>query len=136
MDIDLSNIVGSLDPRYAGRTWLDLFPCTDAPYGLNHCIERMRDLQRNPDYYLSEEEKQNYYLCRIDGELYIDDGHHRTVIGRVFLEGNGFKPVMKNVNVSDYTGGLLHRMRIFSCRLKHRLICRLDVFKRLIRSRT
>ncbi|MFA0108190.1 hypothetical protein AB4441_24785, partial [Vibrio splendidus] len=77
-DVHLADVVGSLDPRYAGKTWLDLFPCTDAPYGLKRCFERMRDLQRTPDYYKSEEKKQKYEFCNIDGELYIDDGHHRT----------------------------------------------------------
>lgn len=59
-DVHLADVVGSLDPRYAGKTWLELFPCTDAPYGLKHCFERMQDLQRTPDYYQSEKRKRNY----------------------------------------------------------------------------
>ncbi|EGQ8101951.1 hypothetical protein MW344_003783 [Vibrio parahaemolyticus] len=134
-DVYLPDVVGSLDSRYAGKTWLELFPCTDAPYGLKRCFERIRDLQRNPDYYRSEEEKRNYSFCNIDGELYIDDGHHRTVIGRVFLTANGFEPVMKNVLVAYYTRGLFHRIRIFPRRLKHRLINSFDRLNRLIGKR-
>ncbi len=134
-DVHLSDVVGSLDSLYAGKTWLDLFPCTDAPYDLNHCFERIQDLQINPHYYFSEKEKRNYSFRNIDGELYVDDGHHRTVIGRVFLTANGFEPVMKNVLVTYYTGGSLHRIRIFPRRLKHRLIRFLDTFKRLVRNR-
>ncbi|WP_412500664.1 hypothetical protein [Vibrio cyclitrophicus] len=128
-DVHLADVVGSLDPRYAGKTWLDLFPCTDAPYGLKRCFERMRDLQRTPDYYKSEEKKQKYEFCNIDGELYINDGHHRTVIGRVFLTANGVEPVMKNVLVAYYTRGLFHRIRILPRRLKHGLISHFNVFK-------
>ncbi|WP_394145648.1 hypothetical protein [Vibrio atypicus] len=131
-DVQLGDVVGSQDLRYAGKTWLDLFPCTDEPYGLKRCFERLKDLQRNPHYYFSEEDKRNYSFINIDGELFIDDGHHRTVIGRVFLTANGFEPVMKNVFVAYYTGGLLHRIRIFPRRLKHRLINRFDIFNRLI----
>ncbi len=134
-NVYLPDVIGSLDPRYAGKSWLALFPCTDAPYGLERCFERRRQLQRTPNYYRSEEEKRNYSFRNIDGELYIDDGHHRTVIGRVFLTANGFEPVIKNVFVAYYTKGLCHRMRIFPRRLKHRLINRFDVLNRLIGKR-
>ncbi len=131
-DVHLSDVVGSLDSRYADKTWLDLFPCTDAPYGLNRGHECIQHLQQNPDYYFSAEEKRNYSFRNIDGELYIDDGHHRTVIGRVFLEANGFEPIIKRVNVAYYTGGLRHRICVLPRRFKHRLIRIFDVFKRQI----
>ncbi|EOK5922022.1 MULTISPECIES: hypothetical protein [Vibrio harveyi group] len=135
-DVYLPDVVGSLDPRHAGRTWLALFPCADAPYGLERGQRYAQYLHNNPDYYFSEEEKRNWFLCNIDGELYIDDGHHRTVIGRVFLEANGFEPVIKGVLIAYYTGGLIHRIRIFPRRFKHRLISRFNVFKRKIGRRT
>ncbi|CAK1691261.1 hypothetical protein VCRA2114E365_140038 [Vibrio crassostreae] len=47
-------------------------------------------------------------LCRAlsnkDGELYADGGYHRKVIGRVFLETNGFEPFIKNVLVAYCAG--------------------------------
>lgn len=135
-DVYLYDVVGSLDPRYAGKTWLDLFPCSDNPYGLKRGERRYRELQSNPHYYFCGEEKKHWALCNIDGELYIDTGHHRTIISRVFLEANGFEPIIKNVFVNYYTGGLRHRIRIFPRRFKHRWITRFNVFKRLIARRS
>lgn len=132
-DIRLSDVVGSLEPRYAGKTWLALFPSTDDPYGLKRGQRYARDLKNNPHYYLSEKEKRNLSLRNIDGELYIDDGHHRIVIGRVFLEANGLEPIIKNVFVGYYTGGLKHRIRISPRCFKHRLMSRFYGLNRLIR---
>ncbi|MFS1886537.1 hypothetical protein [Vibrio sp. 10N.261.54.E10] len=97
---------GSLDPRYAGKSWLALFPCIDALGGLKRGHQYARKLQQSPLYYLPEHEKRNVSFRNIDGGLYINDGHHRTIIGRVFLEANGFEPVFHNVVVGHYTGGL------------------------------
>ncbi|WP_250132576.1 hypothetical protein [Vibrio crassostreae] len=51
------------------------------------------------------QKKSEIALCVIrDGELYVEDGHHRKVIGRVFLETNGFEPIIKNVLVAYCAG--------------------------------
>lgn len=109
--VRLSDVVGSLDPRYA------------------------RKLQQSPLYYLPEHEKRNVSFRNIDGELYINDGHHRTIIGRVFLEANGFEPVFHNVVVGHYTGGLKHRLQILPRRLKRQGIGVFNRGYRLVRRR-
>ncbi|MGF1815463.1 hypothetical protein [Vibrio splendidus] len=102
-DVHLFDGVGSLEPRDVGKTWVVLFPCADSRHGLERGQCCARNLQSNPDYYFSEE-KRNCSLCNRDGELYVEDGHHRTVIGRVFLETNGFEPMIKNVLVAYCAG--------------------------------
>nr|WP_241820659.1 hypothetical protein [Vibrio tasmaniensis] len=58
--------------------------------------------------------KSEIGLCvNRDGELYVDDGHHRTGIGRVFLETNGFELMIKNVLVA-YCAGQLSIVFVFS----------------------
>ncbi|MEZ9397642.1 hypothetical protein AB4393_18345 [Vibrio splendidus] len=109
--VRLSDVVGSLDPRYA------------------------RKLQQSPLYYLPEHEKRNVSFRNIDGELYINDGHHRTIIGRVFLEANGFESVFHNVVVGHYTGGLKHRLQILPRRLKRQGIGVFNRGYRLVRRR-
>ena len=131
--VRLSDVVGSLDPRYAGKSWLALFPCIDALDGLKRGHQYARKLQQSPLYYLPEHEKRNVSFRNIDGELYIDDGHHRTIIGRVFLEANGFEPVFHNVVVGHYTGGLKHRLQILPRRLKRQGIGVFNRGYRLVR---
>lgn len=131
--VRLSDVVGSLEPRYAGKSWLELFPSIDAPSVLKRGHRFARQLQESPLYYLPEHEKPNISFRNIDGELYIDDGHHRTIIGRVFLEANGFEPIFHNVVVGYYTGGFKHRLHILPRRLKRQGISLLNRCYRLIR---
>ncbi|HAS6021740.1 TPA: hypothetical protein ACGUVV_004658 [Vibrio vulnificus] len=45
----LSDVVGSLEPRHAGQTWLAIFSCNEDLYGLEHGYAQYR--QSNPDHF-------------------------------------------------------------------------------------
>lgn len=103
--VDLSRVIATTHPDYAGLTWGDLKPRPDACR--NATMKRQQHnlswLVENPDYYLSLGEKDHWSFFRLRGQYIIEAGNHRTVYARFFLAANGLAPQLHGVSVSDIT---------------------------------
>jgi len=88
--VDLSHVVGLKHPNYAGHTWAELI---GTPVGKNYHLARLhsclQDLNDNPTYYEENSTKANWSFSLIDDKLYCIEGHHRTVVGRCYLQTFG-----------------------------------------------
>ncbi|MFS1977605.1 hypothetical protein BCU48_024420 [Vibrio splendidus] len=62
--VRLSDVVGSLDPRYAGKSWLALFPCIDALGGLKRVVINTLESFNNPPCitFLSMRSEQPFFV--------------------------------------------------------------------------
>ena len=110
--VDLSKVVGTTHPDYCGKTWGQLKPVPGtsegdfinnrdvAFQGLKRAVGNIQCLERNPEYYFSDEEKDHWSFYQIGDEYYISSGNNRTVIGRLFLHLNGQKEVVHGVVVT------------------------------------
>jgi hypothetical protein len=109
--VDLSKVVGCYHPDYAGKTWGELKPVEGTLNGdreiiniayqnLKRAIGNVRDLSRNPDYYLNKEVKDHWDFYNLEGKLYISSGVHRTIIGRYFLWLNDLEPLVHGVHLT------------------------------------
>jgi hypothetical protein len=101
--VDLSHVVGMYHPNYVGCTWAELI---GTPVGENYKLARLnsclRELNVNPTYYEEKSIKANWSFSLIDGELYCDEGHHRTVIGRCYLQTFGKPTRIHGVALNVY----------------------------------
>ena len=57
---------------------------------------------KNPEYYFSEEKKENWGFYKVGKKFYIEDGNHRTIIARFFLNLNNLPEVIKGVSVTEF----------------------------------
>ncbi|AQU82653.1 MULTISPECIES: hypothetical protein [unclassified Halomonas] len=110
--VDLSKVVGTTHPDYCDKTWGELKPIPGtsegdfinnrdvAFQGLKRAVVNIQSLERNPDYYFSDEEKEHWSFYQIGDEYYISTGNNRTVIGRLFLHLNEQEEVVHGVRVT------------------------------------
>lgn len=54
-----------------------------------------------PDYYLSNDEKDNWSFYLVNERYYVSCGMHRTVIGRFLLASNHLPTVVTGVAVTE-----------------------------------
>ncbi|MBR7782329.1 hypothetical protein [Undibacterium luofuense] len=113
--VDLAQVVGTLHPDYAGHTWIELLPTRPdrtqtisnngrSQYqGLmkrgHRCIER---LWTNPGYYTSHEGKEYWSFSKLGDRYYVNQGNHRTVVGRFFLSLNKQSTVIHGVGITEF----------------------------------
>lgn len=101
--VDLSHVVGMYHLNYVGCTWAELI---GTPVGENYKLARLnsclRELNVNPTYYEEKSIKANWSFSLIDGELYCDEGHHRTVVGRYYLQTFGKPTRIHGVALNVY----------------------------------
>ena len=101
--VNLSQVVGMYHANYAGSTWIELI---GSPVGTNAKLGRLdsclRELENNPSYYESDSTKEQWSFSLIDGHLYCDEGHHRTVIGRFYLQAHKKPTLVHGVRLSVY----------------------------------
>lgn len=100
-DVPLEKIIG-IDQMYGDMKWGD---CLDGRY-LKRINRNLQELERNPDYYLSDIEKSGLSLKKIGDEYFINAGKHRVVIAR-FLEHfnpHAFQNLspLRNVEIYEY----------------------------------
>ena len=99
--VDLSEVRGIWHPDYANHTWAELIGAASS--GARPCLKKLRDcldeLRANPGYYLLEEHKPGWSFYKVGDDYYLTEGNHRLVVGRFFLELNGFPPVVHGVAV-------------------------------------
>lgn len=110
--VDLSKVVGTTHIDYAGRSWGQLKPIEGTSKGdfvnnmkiscqqLKRAIANVRCLESNPEYYFSTCEKDYWSFYEIEGNFYISQGNHRTVIGRFFLHYNDKEQIVHGVKVT------------------------------------
>jgi len=114
--VDLSKVSGTTHPTYADRTWGDIMPVGPlTTYGdgsvyvpgmLNNArtkikLRQLKD-EDGPDYYIGAGRlKPTWTFLRSGEELFIENGHHRTIIGRVFLTVNNLPTIVHNVTVTE-----------------------------------
>lgn len=112
--VDLRRVVGMFHPDYQGRTWRELCGTPFGDIG-SSAMKRMginlRWLEENPGYYHDHEEKQSWSFIEVDGDLYCNEGAHRTVLGRLLLEARGVPPIARNVVVDEYRAKLQATLR-------------------------
>lgn len=101
--VDLSYVVGMYHSNYVGCTWAELI---GTPVGENCKLARLnsclRELDDNPTYYEEKFKKANWSFSLIDGELYCNEGHHRTVVGRCYLQTFGKPTRVHGVALNVY----------------------------------
>lgn len=102
--VDLTRVVGTSHPDYAGLTWRDLRPKAPGETGLQHLKragQTMDWLRSNPTYYLEKQDKLTWSFYELNGDYYIAEGNHRTVVARYFLLANGLPPVVHGVTITS-----------------------------------
>lgn len=79
-EVPLSQVIG-IDQLHGDISWADLL----SGRGLKKLRENLERLERNPHYYLSDQEKEKLEFVKIGTCYFVKSGKHRTVIAR-FLE--------------------------------------------------
>lgn len=62
----------------------------------------IKELEINPDYYLSSEEKYCVTFLKHKTRYFIDEGNHRAIIGRHYLNSQKKEEIIQNVSVIEY----------------------------------
>ena len=113
--VDLAQVIGTTHPDYAGKTWGELKPAPgtlsnrdpaniEVTYQpLKRASRNCQLLERNPDYYLSKDEKEHWSFYRVGNQYFISSGNNRTIVGRYFFHLNGLSAVVHGVVVVDAT---------------------------------
>jgi hypothetical protein len=105
--VDLTLITGTTHAAYAEKTWFELRPVSgtlgndvnNLP-SMDRAGDNYQWLQKNPNYYFSTEEKKEWSFYCIEGKYFIDEGNHRTVIGRLFLYLNNQPQLIHGVRIT------------------------------------
>ena len=101
--VDLSLVVGTEHPDYKGCTWLELLG--NPPGGPTAHLKRIRgrlsDLHREPEYYLNSSKKDHWGFYLLNGEYFVSEGMHRTVVARFFLACNDRPTIVHGVSVTQ-----------------------------------
>lgn len=113
--VPLNQVVGTYHPNYANQTWIDLLPARfksekNIPdFSEKNNFERMKNGEanayefcKNPKYYFSDEKKENWGFYKFGEKFYIEDGNHRTVIAKFFLNLNNLPEVVNGVSVTEF----------------------------------
>lgn len=98
-DVNLSEVVGTRHPDYIDKSWVELLTILgrDSP----RAKSKIELLNGTPEYYLNEEKKETWSFYKdIDG-YYIDQGNHRTVLGRFFFYLNKIEPIVHGVTIKE-----------------------------------
>lgn len=111
----LNKVVGTTHSDYDGYSWMELLPTafkseqniTNFSAAKNlRILKREHKLvywfQENPDYYLSEEKKENMSFFKVGDKFYINGGNHRVVMARFFLNLNQLPEVIKGVTIEEF----------------------------------
>ncbi|MGR5159963.1 hypothetical protein [Vibrio owensii] len=124
-DVNLSSVVGTCHPKYGNKTWFDLKPVPGSLGGdfindisvakqlMRGAIENVRQLETNPDYYLSSARKEEWSFYKVGNSYYIKEGNNRTVVARFFFLLNDLDPVIKNVKVHSVELNALNSMLLY-----------------------
>jgi hypothetical protein len=101
--VDLSLVVGTEHPDYHGSSWLELLGNPPGrPAGrLKRIHSGLLEMASTPDYYLSNDEKDNWSFYLVNEQYYVSTGMHRTVIGRFLLACNDLPTVVSGVAVTE-----------------------------------
>ncbi len=115
VSVPLNQVVGSYHPNYANQTWIDLLPARfksekNIPdFSEKNNFDRMRNgdewaekLGKDPEYYFLDEKKENWGFYKFGEKFYINDGNHRTIIARFFLNLNNLPEIVKGVSVTEF----------------------------------
>lgn len=87
--VDVFRVISLWHPDYGSHAWGDLLGACGSPPPLKRVWALLRELERNPQCYMSRELKERWSFFEIGGRHFVETGHHRTVVGRYFLELNG-----------------------------------------------
>lgn len=100
--VDLSLVGGTEHPDYYRSSWIELLGNPPGrPSGqLKRVHGGLLEMTSTPEYYLSDNEKDNWSFYLVDGRYYISCGTHRTVIGRFLLACNGLPTIVSGVAVT------------------------------------
>ncbi|WP_414039432.1 hypothetical protein ACJU26_09390 [Acidithiobacillus sp. M4-SHS-6] len=98
--LNLSKIVGTLEPEYAGKSWKEIL---DAP----DCTQRIRDMQENPNAYMDFSAKPMSFFSPDSGiTWYVAHNTRDTVITRalyaVTAHGDYLYGVSCEIRIPDY----------------------------------
>lgn len=95
--INISDVVGTTDPSYQGKTWMNLLR-----FGLR-MPEHLSLVETNPHYYHETKKKEpKMSFIKTDGRLYIDkDGVHRACIAK-FLFYFAIRTHLHGVEIREY----------------------------------
>jgi len=96
-NVDLALCIGTCHAAYIDKTWDDLYHKKLVRFRYN--IEL---LKANPEYYLSSQMKESISFYKHKTKYFIEVGHHRTVIGRYYLNSQRKEEVIKGVYVVEY----------------------------------
>jgi len=112
--IDLSKVIGTAHYNYHGNTWFELLPTNQDNHknlevfsSWQHQGKLARGWQafdmllRNPDYFISDDVKENLNYFKVGDDYYINGGNHRTILGRFLLNLNGYDEMIKGVNITE-----------------------------------
>lgn len=95
--INISDVVGTTDLSYEGKTWMELLRSG------GRMPENLSLAETNPDYYHGVKKKApKMSYIKTDGKLYIDkDGHHRSCIAK-FLFYFAIRTHLHGVELREY----------------------------------
>ncbi len=98
--VDLAKVIGTSHPKYYNKTWRELL---DLLYNNSDRSKAKREkLKDNPEYYLSKDEKDTWTFAERNGEYYVIEGNHRTIIGRFFLNLNSLSQIVHGVKIYQF----------------------------------
>lgn len=80
-DVDVSQVIGH-DQGYGCLSWAEML------YGLKRIDSNLKELARNPAYYLSSEKKPHWSFLEVDNKIFISSGKHRTTVLRYLAHYN------------------------------------------------
>lgn len=80
-NIDVSRVIGH-EQGYGEMSWLEML------HGLKRIESNLKELARNPTYYLSCEEKPHWSFVEVDDKIFISSGKHRTTVLRYLAHYN------------------------------------------------
>ena len=98
--VNLEKVVGTSHPDYYNKTWGELL---NLLYNNSPRSKSNREmLSNNYKYYLDKEEKDTWTFVEKNGEYYIIEGNHRTIIGRFFLNLNNLSQIVHGVKIYQF----------------------------------
>lgn len=101
-DIPLKKVIG-IDQMYGDMKWGD---CLNGKY-LKRINRNLQELERSPEYYLSDIEKSGLSFKKIGDEYFINTGKHRVVIARFLEHFNSSvfqnRSPLRNAEIHEYS---------------------------------
>ncbi|RXJ75333.1 hypothetical protein CRU86_08575 [Aliarcobacter skirrowii] len=98
---DISKVIGVSHPDYNNRTWAEIVKHLKREINLDLSFDGTKTFY-SADYYKNKDIKIHWKIDVINGEAYVNEGHHRTVISK-YLSFLGLVPsVIFGLNVTYY----------------------------------